>query len=132
MPAMGFLERLINPLRLRERTARQLQLEAVINAAMDGVLKRVEGRKPPIFMQTFYGAISIDPRFLAVWYIFKTEDELRAAKTTGFTQTLDELTRELLDARGYPNFAVGLIAVSFTSDEDIFKKTGGDYPRYFK
>ena len=129
---MGFFERLISPFVLRERSAKQQHLEAVIKGAVDGVLKRVEGQKPVVFTHTFYGAITVDPRFLAVWYIFKTEDDLRAAKASGLTRTLDTLTREFLDARGYPNFAIGLVAVSFTSEEDIYKKTGGDYVRYFQ
>ncbi len=129
---MGFFERLISPFVPRERSAKQQHLEAIIKGAMDGVLKRVDGQKPAVFTHTFYGAITVDPRFLAVWYIFKTEDSLRMAKESGLTGTLDSLTREFLDARGYPNFAVKLIAVSFTSDEDIYKKTGGDYVRYFQ
>ena len=129
---MGLLERFWDPLKRGERAQRQYHLEAIVKAATAGAMRQVAGTEPAVFAHRHNGAIGIDPRFLAVWYVFSTEADFKAARVGGLTGLLDRSTRELLEARGYPKFAVSFIAVSFTSDEDIRKKTSGNYEQYFK
>jgi hypothetical protein len=57
---------------------------------------------------------------------------LRVAQRSGLTLEIEAATRAELAAGGYPTGGVSLMAVSFTSNEDIRRKTGGNDREYFK
>lgn len=117
---------------LRERDARQRRLDAVVAAATDAVAVSIEGSKPALHSRFFYGATGIHPRHLVTWYLFATDLEFEEAKRAGLTARIDALTREHLARQGYPDEAIPEVMVSFTTDEDIQRQTGGDYWAYFK
>lgn len=117
---------------LRERDARQARLDAVVGAATDAVASAIEGSTPTLHSRFFYGATGIHPRHLVTWYLFATNVELEEARLTGLTGRIDALTREQLARLGYPAEAIPEVMVSFTTDEDIQRETGGDYWAYFK
>lgn len=117
---------------LRERAARQKRLDAIVGGAMARVTAQIAGQQPPICDKLFYGASAIHPRNLVAWYLFSTDAELSAAKACGLTADLDRLTRSELLAGTYPAQGVQLMKVSFASEEEIQRTTGGDRWSYFK
>ena len=117
---------------LRERAVRQKYLDGIVEGAMTRVIAKIANRQPPIHTHFFYGASAIHPRHLVTWYLFKSDSEWEAAKRNGLTSEIDAATRTELAAGGYPPEGVGAMFVSFTSDEDIQRKTGGNYYVYFK
>ena len=117
---------------LIEREKRQKQLDLIVEKSKNEVLKTIGNSVPSIFSHFFYGASAIHPRHLVVWYLFKTDKEYDIAKSNKLTDKLDKLTREELRINGYPEEGLKDIMVSFTTDEDIQRKTGGDYWAYFK
>jgi len=66
------------------------------------------------------------------WYIFDTDGDLQVATENGLTAKIDAATRCELAAGGYPEAGIRLMHVSFTSKEDVDRKTGGNYYLYFK
>lgn len=117
---------------LRAREQRQQRLEAIVTAAVKAVRQQFRGSAPSILSDTFFGAMGIDPKHLAIWYIFKMDADLEKARETGLTDQIEKATRSQLLAGGYPAKAVPLIGVAFTSDEDVQIKAGGNYWQYFK
>jgi len=117
---------------LRERAARQERLDAIVHAATDAVVAAIAGTAPRLHSHFFYGSTGVHPRHLATWYLFSTDADLAEAKRIGLTERIDRLTRENLEQRSYPAESIHEIFVSFTTDEDIQRETGGDYWAYFK
>jgi predicted DNA-binding transcriptional regulator YafY len=117
---------------LVEREKRQKQLDLIVEKSKNAVLKTVGNCDPSIFDHFFYGSSAIHPRHLVVWYLFKTDKEYEIANSNNLTEELDKLTRDELRKNGYPEEGLREIMVSFTTDEDIQRKTGGDYWKYFK
>ena len=117
---------------LRERDIRQKHLDAIVQSATDAVASAVAADSPSLRSHFFYGASGIHPRHLVTWYLFSTDAEYAEAQSSGLTQRIDSLTRNELTLRGYPPDSVADIHVSFTTDEDIQRETGGDYWSYFK
>ena len=117
---------------LQERDARQRHLDAIVKAATDAVIAATANTAPRLHSNFFYGATGIHPRHLVTWYLFATDADFAEAKRTGLTERIERLTRENLGRGGYPAESLTEILVSFTTDEDIQRKTGGDYWAYFK
>jgi len=117
---------------LRKRHARQKELDAIVERAMSQVASQIAGRQPSLHSRFFYGASAIHAKHLVTWYLFRTDSELATAKRNGLTAEIESATREQLAASGYPSEGVNVMMVSFTTDQDIRNKTGGDYWSYFK
>ncbi len=117
---------------LRERDARQKHLDGIVGAAMTRVMSAIAGRQPPVTSHFSYGSSAIHPRHLVTWYLFRTHAEWQTAKTNGLVSDIERLTRTELAGSGYPAEGARQMMVSFTSDEDIQRETGGDYWAYFK
>lgn len=112
--------------------SRQRELEAIVKRAVRRVRSHVAARRPPVAEDFFYGAMGIHPRHLVTWYLFETDADHEAARTTGLLRELDERTRAELRAEGYPSEGVAEMMVSTTTREDIQRTTGGDYRLYFQ
>ena len=125
-------KKLLYPLGLRLRAKRQAKLDKIVSGATDRVAEQISARQPPLSHRLFYGASAIDPRHLVTWYIFDTDCDLKDAAENGLTSKIDALTRHELAAGGYPEMGIPLMHVSFTSKEDVERKTGGNYYLYFK
>lgn len=117
---------------LRDQDERQKQLDAIVNDAMTRVTSQIAARQPPIHSHFFYGATAIHPKHLVTWYVFRTDSEWRAAKRSGLTSEIEAATRAELAVGGYPVEGVDLMTVSFTSKQDIQRKSGGNDREYFK
>ena len=117
---------------LIEREKRQKQLDLIVEKSKSAVLKTIGNSDPSIFYHFFYGASAIHPRHLVIWYMFETDIEYEIAKSNKLTDKLDKLTRDELRKNGYPKEGLREIMVSFTTVEDIQRKTGGNYWAYFK
>jgi hypothetical protein len=87
---------------LKERDKRQKFLEAIVQPAMERVLNSISSRNPRVTKHTFYGAMGIDPKHLATWYIFSKDKDLEEAKQNGLTKEISEKTRTELFHGGYP------------------------------
>jgi hypothetical protein len=117
---------------LQERALRQKRLDGIVTAAMEQVLAALAGRQPVLHSHFFYGASAIHPRHLVTWYLFRTDGDWETAKHNGLVSDIERLTRQGLVSGGYPPEGAKQMHVSFTSDEDIQRETGGDYWAYFK
>ncbi|HZD39654.1 MAG TPA: hypothetical protein VE131_02965 [Terriglobales bacterium] len=117
---------------LVEREQRQKKLDAIAERSKNSVLRTLGNTNPLIFSHFYYGASAIHPRHLVVWYLFECDKDYELAKTNGLTDKLDKLTRDELRKNGYPEEGIKDVKVSFTTDEDIQRETGGDYWSYFK
>ena len=111
---------------------RQEVLALIVKHATDAVASEMSQRSPSIVQHFFYGAIGINPCHLATWYLFRTDAELAEARSSGLTDHIADLTRSNLTAYGYPAEAIPNVSISFTTDEDIQRKTGGNYRYYFQ
>ncbi len=120
------------PLELRVRAIRQRRLDSIVKSAIMEVLNSVAERNPQIVKHFSYGASALHPRHLVTWYIFRTDADLEEARGSGLTADLDSLTRAELTSCGYPSSGAGAMYVSFTSEEDVNNKAGGNYWLYFK
>lgn len=143
-----------------------LRRKRIIKKAVNNTVASFSSRTPIIYEYFFYGAFDIAPQNLVVWYLFKTDEELEIAETSGFCKELRELTIKNLIELGYPNeafeatktgsfefnddkvkkeqdsedyqetilqsLAYRKAMISFASQEDIERKTNGDYHLYFQ
>ncbi len=64
-------------------------------------------------------------------YVFETDADLAFARERKLTDWLDRETREQLVSTGCPQHFADQMRVTFTTHEDIVRKTGGDYRIYF-
>lgn len=106
----------------------------IIKKAVKNTVSAFEGSQPEIFNSLFYGEVDLNPKNLAVWYIFETDKDLRTAKENGLCTEIIKKTVDGLLSLGYPPevFEAGRTCVSFTSQEDIDKKADGDFHLYFQ
>jgi hypothetical protein len=117
---------------LKLRARREARLNVIVKSAIDHVLAIAKDSSPAIFTHLSYGAIGINPRHLVIWYVFHTDADLKAATETDLTRRLDKSTRTALAEKGYPADFVSIAHIGFVSDEDIQKRSGGNYFYYFK
>src|SRR5688572_23426984 len=94
-----------------------------------GVCRYCRGRG---FVATFFGAMGIDPKHLAIWCFFLKDEDLRRAESEHFTEAIQKAMREALRKHGYPGFLVPSLFVSFATDEDVQRTCGGNYWHYLK
>jgi hypothetical protein len=105
-------------------------LEKIIQTSINTVLDKFKNIEPPITFHTFYGAIEIDPYNLAIWYFYKTEDDLRKAAKIGLTNKIRQLTINEMIENGYPQSAfqinytpIDASKIRFEIDEQIKENT---------
>lgn len=82
--------------------SKKILLENIIQESMKSVLVNFKNTRPSITFNTFYGAVEIDPHNLAIWYFFKTDEELKTAIQNGLTNKIKQLTIEEMIKNGYP------------------------------
>jgi hypothetical protein len=104
--------------------ARQAALEPVVNRALAAVRQAVAGRAPAVREAFFYGAIGIDPKHLALWFIFARETDVATATRNGLVQEIGTTMRQSLRTEGYPEPAIDQVHVSVASDEAIHRAGG--------
>ncbi len=126
-----WLRKLLYPMELRIRSIRQRRLDAISRTAMTHALSAVAARSPPVSKHFFYGASAIRSDHLVTWYLFRTDTDLQAAGQHGLTAELERLTRSNLTKCGYPRRGARYMHVCFTSEEDIQRRSGGNYRDYF-
>lgn len=83
--------------------SKKTHLENIIQKSMKSVLVNFKNTRPSITINTFYGAIEIAPYNLAIWYFFKTDEELKTAIQSGLTNKIKQLTIEEMIKNGYPS-----------------------------
>ena len=140
----------------------KLRLERKIKKAINKTVKEFENSIPKIADHFFYGSVELSPNNLVVWYLFKTNDELKVAKENGLCEQLKEKTTKNLLNEGYPkeafekvkthnveetvyanemqeqidnimeNLLNKKVNISFTTEQDIDEKANGDYHLYFQ
>lgn len=81
---------------------KKTHMENIIQKSMKSVLVNFKNTRPSITFNTFYGAVEIDPYNLAIWYFFKTDEELKTAIQNGLTNKIKQLTIEEMIKNGYP------------------------------
>lgn len=134
----------------------------VIRKALKQTIAEYKEFYPAIYQHFFYGAVDLAPQNLVVWYLFATDEELKVAHENGLCHKLTEATINNLIVAGYPteafsetyfplsdkitfqdettdgeNDVIHLLThrkatVAFTTQEDIDRKTHGDYHLYFQ
>ena len=91
----------------------------IIKKAVKETVMAFNDRTPKIYTHFFYGAFDIDPRSLAVWYLFETDAELEAAKDCGFCSEIEEATVKNLISAGYPKEAFESAETKIPADDII-------------
>lgn len=114
------------------RADRQRTLDALAAQAIAAAAAAVAHRSPRIAEHFSYGATEIHGRYLTPWFLFRTDAELAAARANGLAAEIERRVRAELLARGWPADEIPRSAANFTTQEDIQRKTGGDYWAYFK
>ena len=133
----------------------------IIKKAVAKTVSTFTDKTPKIYQHFFYGAFDIEPQYLVVWYLFETDAELEAAKSSGYCDELEKATIHNLIDYGYPKEAFEITnmgtpnitfhggteeeqknflhlltyrkaMISFTTKEDIDRETNGDYHLYFQ
>lgn len=105
---------------------------------MNSVLEQVKNNDPSITYSTFYGAVEIAPYNLAIWYFFKTDNDLSKAQGNGLADNIKKLTINEMINNGYPPYTfentteINKDFIYFSSEEDVKNTTGGNYYYYFK
>ncbi len=64
-------------------------------------------------------------------FVFETDADMAFAKENKLTDWLDDRTRHELVRTGVPEHIANRFRATYTSHEDIVRKTGGDYRIYF-
>jgi hypothetical protein len=64
-------------------------------------------------------------------FVFETDADMAFAKEHKLTDWLEDRTRHELVATGVPEHIANRFRATYTSHEDIVRKTGGDYRMYF-
>ena len=117
---------------LSERHVHQKQWDAVVSAAVKEVEDSVLKRYPGFHHTTFFGAMGIDPKHLAIWCFFEKDEDLKRAEEEHFTGAIQKAMCEVLRKHGYPSFLVPSFFVSFATNEDVKRTCGGNYWHYLK
>ncbi len=108
----------------QQSDARQAALEPMVNRALAAVRQAVAGRAPAVREAFFYGAIGIDPKHLALWFIFARDSDVATATRSGLVQEIGNKMRAALRSEGYPEAAIDQVHVSVASDEAIHRAGG--------
>lgn len=103
-----------------------------VHDALDRVMAAIGDRHPPVVEKVTFGAVDIDPKHLAIHFLFATDQEREFAQETGLSAEIAHLTREELKQAGYPPESLQEIHIGFTSQEEIQTQAGGDYRLYFQ
>jgi hypothetical protein len=117
---------------LKEREVRQKRWEAIVSAAVQDVENSMLKNCAGFHSTTFFGAMGINPKHLAIWCFFKRDDDLRDAKAQQLTEKINDAMREALKSHGYPDFLLSSFFVAFATDEDVQRTCGGNYWHYLK
>ena len=106
----------------------------VLNRKIKKAMKRTRSAfadsVPSIADHFFYGVVEINPRSLAMWYVFQTDEELTQARESGLCEGIAEATVRHLEQLRYPADPRGL--VYFASWQEINQSTDGDPRLYFQ
>ncbi|HBL85080.1 MAG: hypothetical protein A2Y17_11410 [Clostridiales bacterium GWF2_38_85] len=136
------------------------KLQKVVMKAINVVLDYYKNENPKIADVFYYGADKKAPENLAVWFMFETNEDLKAAMANGLTFAIIKITKDALIDNGYPkeifnmpNFSLPIIEsenhndiqhisidaiaseplskVYFTTLQDIDEKSHGNRYYYF-
>ena len=106
-----------------------------IKDVLDVIQLLVDNCTPKIIRTYFYGEYGDSPSELSIWYLFKTNDELKCAQHNNLINVYEEITRKMLIIKGYPKGVVlgdgKCVFIGFTSEQDIEETADGDYEKYF-
>ena len=117
---------------LKERDFRQKEWEAVVSAAVSDIERTLLKNHSGFHHTTFFGAMGIDPKHLAIWCFFTKDRDLKNAEDENFTGEIQQATREALRKHGYPGNLTPSVAVSFATDEEVQRTCGGNYWLFLK
>jgi predicted NAD/FAD-binding protein len=115
--------------RLNELQEEMWRYDAVIGVATDAAIALAPDGMPHIRDRDMGASIGLEHCHCT--YVFETDADLAFARERQWTDWLDRTTREQLARNGTPKHLVDKFRVSFTTHEDIVRKTGGDYRMYF-
>lgn len=119
-------------LELKQRDIRQKKWDAIVSAAVTEVETAVLRRYAGFHHTTFFGAMGIDPKHLAIWCFFKTDQDLKRAEEDHFTGRIQRAMGDALKKHGYPSFLTPSLFVSFGTDEEVQRTCAGNYWHFLK
>lgn len=121
-----------------------LSLGHIVKKSVRVVKKQCKNRRPAIHKTDYYGAVEMDPALLAVWFFFKTDEQLERAKACGLTDEIQAMLFGALKENGYPLAAftgvtnpklkalTNKVAVAFGSCETVERDYKGNYFLFYK
>jgi hypothetical protein len=109
---------------------RYLWRKTVIISAISDVKRELKGKSPGICRVGSMGVYGMDGSALFIYFVFKTDNDLKEAEEKGYTKKIHDILFQSLKKRGYP---VEMLTESFVSSvsQSSIKQAGGDY-FYFK
>lgn len=110
----------------------QSEWDAIVSAAIREVEITLLKPRPGFHQITHFGAMDIHPKHLAIWCFFKKDKHLRQAEQEHFTDTLQSNLQEALRKHGYPVSLLPSTFISYATDEDVQRTSGGNYWYYLK
>ena len=115
--------------KLDELRAESLRYYAIIRYATDRAMLFAPAEMPPIRDRDMGASYGLQE--LHCCFVFETDADLAFAKERQLTDWLERESRQQLVLTGVPERVASKFRASYTTHEDIVRKTGGDYRMYF-
>jgi hypothetical protein len=115
--------------RLDELRAESLRYTSLIRVATDRAILSAPEEMPHIRDRDMGAGYGL--QHLHCCFVLETDADLAFARDRELTGRLERDSREQLVLNGCPKHIAERLRVSFTTHEDVVRKTGGDYRLYF-
>ena len=115
--------------KLDELRAESLRYRAIVSYATDRAMLFAPEEMPDIRDRNLGASYGLTE--LHCCFVFETDADMAFAKEYKLTDWLEDRTRHELGFTGVPQHIADRFRATFTSHEDVVRKTGGDYRMYF-
>ena len=115
--------------KLDELSAESRRYGAIVSYATDRAITFSPEELPHIRDRNLGASYGLTELYCC--FVFETDADMAFAKEHKLTDSLEERTRYELVFTGVPEHIANRFRASYTSHEDIVRKTGGDYRIYF-
>ncbi|MBX9844105.1 MAG: hypothetical protein K2Z80_20085 [Xanthobacteraceae bacterium] len=115
--------------KLDELRAESLRYNAIVHHATGRAILFAPEEMPHIRDRNLGASYGLGELYCC--FVFETDADMAFAKEHRLTDWLEERTRKELVLTGVPEHIANRFRASYTTHEDIVRKTGGDYRIYF-
>ena len=115
--------------KLDELSAESRRYYAIISHATDRAILFAPEEMPQIRDRNLGASYGLGELYCC--FVFETDADMAFAKERKLTDWLEDRTRHELLFTGVPEHIAKRFRASYTTHEDVVRKTGGDYRMYF-